>query len=116
MLKKNNKTIHPTPTIQSAYQPKLLFPAKVVGADVEKAPSDFLLAITCHLAIWQNENQSLGESIFSGKGTDCSQIREEKTAFVSLIDEYWKIAFRSREINSSYLIFWGKKRVKAVLR
>ena len=52
MLKKNNKkTIHPTPTIQSAYQPKLLFPAKVVGADVEKAPSDFLLAITYHLAI-----------------------------------------------------------------
>lgn len=43
--------IHPTPTIQSAYQPKLLFPAKVVGADVEKAPSDFLLAITYHLAI-----------------------------------------------------------------
>lgn len=96
--------------------PKFLFPAKAVGVDVEKAPNDLLLAITCNLAIWQYENQSLGESIFSGKGTARFQIREEKAAFVSLTDEYRKTASRSSEINSSYLIFWGKKREKAMLQ
>ena len=49
MLKKNNKRLFTL--LQPFNQPKLLFPARAVGVDVEKAPNDLLLAITYHLAI-----------------------------------------------------------------
>lgn len=52
MLKKNNKRLFTSlQPFNQLITPKFLFPAKVVGADVEKAPSYFLLAITYHLAI-----------------------------------------------------------------
>ena len=52
MLKKNNKRLFtPLQPFNQLITPKFLFPAKVVDADMEKALSDFLLAITYHLAI-----------------------------------------------------------------
>lgn len=52
MLKKNNKRLFTLlQPFNQLIMPKFLFPAKAVGVDVEKAPNDLLLAITCHLAI-----------------------------------------------------------------
>ena len=52
MLKKNNKRLFPLlQPFNQLIRPKFLFPAKAVGVDVEKAPNDLLLAITCNLAI-----------------------------------------------------------------
>ena len=52
MLKKDNKRLFtPLQPFNQLITPKFLFPAKVVDADMEKALSDFLLAITYHLAI-----------------------------------------------------------------
>ena len=52
MLKKNNKRLFTLlQPFNQLIMPKFLFPAKAVGVDVEKAPNDLLLAITCNLAI-----------------------------------------------------------------